>query len=110
MELEGQTIVLYLTPPGFQQLSFLLNLKDQYEGVGGLVRSTDAFGVALSVVGERWRRALMVPWHFICAMELEIEGGLAERSGKPSDSSHEAGGEGSERYYWQYSFSHCEMK
>ncbi len=70
MELEGRAIVLYVTSDGFGELNFLLNLTDEHDGVSGLVRSTDGFGISLSVTGEQWRRVLLVPWPFIRALEL----------------------------------------
>ncbi len=72
MELEERTVVTF-TPYGFEQLSPLLDLTNEQQGVDGLVSGTDGFGVWLSPK-ERPRRIIIIPWHYILAIEFELEG------------------------------------
>jgi len=73
VELEGRTVVVYLTPEGFGQLNFLLGLDVQDSGAVGLVRSADGFGIWLSLAGNRWQRILIFPWGYVRAIEVEPE-------------------------------------
>jgi hypothetical protein len=73
MQLEDQAVVTYLTANGFENLNFLLELGNDRVGIVGLVMGTDGFGIWLSLAGEGWRRALIVPWHYIRAIEFELE-------------------------------------
>lgn len=73
MELEGRTVLAYFTREGFEQLNFLLGLEKEDSGAIGLVMNRDGFGIWLSLAGERWRRILIVPWHYLRALEVEVE-------------------------------------
>lgn len=71
MQLEHQAVVVYLTPEGFAQLNSLLDVKNELDGVTGVVRDTDGFALWLSPAGERWMRIIGVPWHHLRAIEME---------------------------------------
>lgn len=73
MELDNRAVVVYLSAGGYEELNFLFGLKDQDEGVGGLIRATDGFGIWLSVTGEPSSRTLIIPWHNVRALDLELE-------------------------------------
>ncbi len=73
MELEGKTVVAYLTPEGFAQLNFLVGLDTEDTGAAGFVMNTDRFGMWMSLAGDRWGRTLIVPWHYLRAIEVEPE-------------------------------------
>ena len=73
MELEERTVVTYFTPDGFERLSPLLDLTNEQQGTDGLVSGTDVFGIWLSPK-ERPRRMIIIPWHYIRAIEFELEG------------------------------------
>ena len=73
MELEERAVVTYFTADGFERLSPLLDLTNEQQGTDGLVSGTDVFGIWLSPK-ERPRRIIIIPWHYIRAIEFELEG------------------------------------
>lgn len=73
MELENRRIIVYLTGEGFQEVGSLLELETGEVGKVALVTGTDGFGIWLSLAGERWRKSLIVPWHYLRAIEFEPE-------------------------------------
>jgi hypothetical protein len=73
MELEGCRVVVYVNGEGFSELQPLLGLEGKDAGVAAVVTATDAFGVWLSVAGERWAQLLAAPWRYIRAFEIEFE-------------------------------------
>jgi hypothetical protein len=73
MDLENRPVVVCLTEAGFQDLNFLVGTKEDREGIGGWIRGTDQFGIWMSVVGGTWQSFLIIPWHYIRAIELPME-------------------------------------
>ena len=79
MELENRKIIVYVSSEGFQQLGSLLDLESAQVGRVALVTGTDNFGIGLSLAGERWLKNLIVPWHYLRALEIEPQ------MGRPKD-------------------------
>jgi hypothetical protein len=73
VELEGCSVVVYVNSEGFSELQPLLGLEDKDAGVAAVVTATDAFGVWLSVAGERWAPLFAAPWRYIRAFKVESE-------------------------------------
>lgn len=73
MELEARTTVVYLTEQGFQSISSLLELENLVQGKVCQTIERDEFGLWVSPEGEKWRRAIGIPWSFIAAIEMEWE-------------------------------------
>ena len=73
IDLENRAVVLYLTADGFRQLNFLLRLGGERKGLSCLVISSNGFGIWISPVGKARTKLLIVPWHWVRTMELELE-------------------------------------
>ncbi len=81
MELENRTVVIYLNPHGIEDLALLVDVRGELAGLEGLVTATDSFGIWLSLV-ESLRRVLIVPWHYIRAIEFELEAEASKEARK----------------------------
>lgn len=71
MELEDRKAVVYLTVAGFEQIGFLFGMNEPQTGLDSLVRKTDAFGLWLSPASLPVEHVVVVPWHFVAAIEFQ---------------------------------------
>ena len=63
MNLQNSPIVLYLTPVGFQQLSGLLGLQNEEDGLTGIVKDTDGFAIYVALSSKGSSNVFGIPWH-----------------------------------------------
>lgn len=75
MPLENRSVVVYLSQDGFLQLNDLVGLEAEGQGFAAFVSEVDGFGVWLAIAGRVGERLLIVPWHFVRAIEVEPERG-----------------------------------
>jgi len=57
------------------QLNDLVGLEAEGQGFAAFVSEVDGFGVWLAIAGRVGERLLIVPWHFVRAIEVEPERG-----------------------------------
>jgi len=81
--LENRSVVVYLSQGGFLQLNDLVGLEAEGQGFAAFVSEVDGFGVWLAIAGRVGERLLIVPWHFIRAIEVSRNVATSLKCGGP---------------------------